>query len=71
MILDRGTDPFGEIPIDLALLAQRQLLYLPFEEQRVLEVRLYQPKKEKVSDGHGLTPEQEEERREKFLQERY
>lgn len=47
-------------------------MFVPFEDHdKVLEVRVYEPRKESVEQDPVANEEQAEERREEFLQERY
>jgi hypothetical protein len=39
----------GQVEIDLALLCERKLMFVPFEDHdKVLEVRVYEPKKDSM-----------------------
>lgn len=49
----------GEIEIDLALLAERKTLFVPFQDHdKVLEVKLYEPRRESLEAERNLTDEQ-------------
>ena len=63
----------GEIEIDLNLLADRKALFIPFQDRdKVLEVRIYEHKKENNMEAErSINNDQAEERREEFLQERF